>query len=173
VRTDAPGRAILVPSSHRAARISAIALLLGACANFSAITPGASVEQVVARVGTPDTVWKSPDGSETWEYPQGPSGTRTFMVGIGPDATVRDVRQVLSDAYFAQVHAGMTREAVRRLLGRPKEVWYFPARDEETWTYRYQELQGRYRLFSVLFDRTGGTVRYTLALDEIFGGRGR
>ena len=63
---------------------------------------------------------------------------------------------------------------MRRLLGRPKEVWYFPARDEEVWVWRYFEIT--YRFFNVLFDRTGGTVRTTLRLDEVFlpgGGRGR
>ena len=62
---------------------------------------------------------------------------------------------------------------VRRLLGRPKEVWYFPARDEEAWTWRYLEVN--YRFFNVLFDRSDGTVRTVLRLDEVFlpGGRGR
>jgi hypothetical protein len=158
---------------HRAAALLALVLLPAACANFSAISPGDSAPTVEARVGAPGTVWKNADGSEVWEYPLGPAGVQTFMIDIGPDRTVRAVRQVLKEEYFSKVVAGMSRDEVRRLLGRPKEVWYFPARDEEVWTWRYLEVN--YRFFNVLFDRTSGTVRSTLRLDEVFlpVGRGR
>jgi hypothetical protein len=95
------------------------------------------------------------------------------MIDIGTDQAVQAVHQVLREEYFAKVVAGMSRDEVHRLLGRPKEVWYFPARDEEVWVWRYLEVN--YRFFNVLFDRTGGTVRTTLRLDEVFlpGGRGK
>jgi outer membrane protein assembly factor BamE (lipoprotein component of BamABCDE complex) len=92
------------------------------------------------------------------------------MIDVAPDQTVRQVQQVLSEPYFSRVRAGMSREEVRKLLGRPKEVWYFPMRDEEVWTWRY--LDNQYKFFNVMFDRTEGTVKTTLRLDEIFGGRG-
>jgi hypothetical protein len=163
----------MIAALRRAAALLPLVLLPAACANFSAINPGASAQDVEARVGAPGTVWKNADGSEVWEYPMGPSGVQTFMIDIGPDRAVRAVRQVLREEYFSKVVAGMSREEVRRLLGRPKEVWYFPARDEEVWTWRYLEVN--YRLFNVLFDRTSGMVRTTLRLDEVFlpGGRGR
>ena len=164
----------MIAALQRAAALLALAVLPAACANFSAIPPGDSAQDVEARVGAPGTVWKNADGSEVWEYPMGPSGVQTFMIDIGPDRAVRAVRQVLTEEYFAKVVAGMSREDVRRLLGRPKEVWYFPARDEEVWTWRYLEVN--YRFFNVLFDRTSGTVRTTLRLDEVFlpsGGRGK
>ncbi len=164
----------MIAALHRAAALLALAVLPAACANFSAISPGDSAQDVEARVGAPGTVWENADGSEVWEYPMGPSGVQTFMIDIGADRAVRAVRQVLREEYFSKVVAGMFRDDVRRLLGRPKEVWYFPARDEETWTWRYLEVN--YRFFNVLFDRTSGTVRTTLRLDEVFlpgGGRGR
>ncbi|TMG94576.1 MAG: outer membrane protein assembly factor BamE [Betaproteobacteria bacterium] len=164
----------MIAALHRAAALFALGLLAAGCANFSAISPGDSAPTVEARVGPPGTVWKNADGSEAWEYPMGPTGVQTFMIDIGPDRAVRAVRQVLTEEYFAKVVAGMSREDVRRLLGRPKEVWYFPARDEEVWTWRYLEVN--YRFFNVLFDRASGTVRTTLRLDEVFlpgGGRGK
>jgi hypothetical protein len=164
----------MIAALRRAAALLALSFLAAGCANFSAISPGDSALTVEARVGAPGTVWKNADGSEVWEYPMGPSGVQTFMIDIGPDRAVRAVRQALTEEYFAKVVAGMSREDVRRLLGRPKEVWYFPARDEEVWTWRYLEVN--YRFFNVLFDRTSGTVRTTLRLDEVFlpgGGRGR
>ena len=162
----------MIAALHRAAALLALILAAG-CANFSAISPGDSAPTVEARVGAPGSVWKNADGSEVWEYPSGPSGVQTFMIDIGPDRTVRAVRQMLREEYFSKVVPGMSRDEVRRLLGRPKEVWYFPARDEEVWTWRYLEVN--YRFFNVLFDRTSGTVRSTLRLDEVFlpVGRGR
>jgi hypothetical protein len=164
----------MIAALHRAAALLALAVVPAACANFSALSPGDSAQDVEARVGAPGTVWKNADGSEVWEYPLGPTGVQTFMIDIGTDRAVQAVRQVLREETFSKVVAGMSRDEVRRLLGRPKEVWYFPARDEEVWVWRYLEVN--YRFFNVLFDRTSGTVRTTLRLDEVFlpgGGRGK
>jgi len=157
----------------RAAFLLFSALLAAGCANFSAISPGDSALTVEARVGAPSTVWKNADGSELWEYPQGSYAVQTFMVAFDPDHAVREIHEVLNEAYFSRIRLGMSREDVRRLIGKPREIWYFPARDEETWTWRYYDVT--YRFFNVLFDRTEGTVRTTLRLDEVFlpGGRGR
>ncbi|HEY6242037.1 MAG TPA: hypothetical protein VIW78_14520 [Burkholderiales bacterium] len=153
----------------RAALFLPLALLAGGCANFAALPAGAPAQEVTARVGAPGTVWKNADGSETWEYPQGPAGVQTFMIDFAPDQTVRQVRQVLGEPYFSRVRAGMSRLDIHKLLGRPREIWYFPARDEEVWIWRYQDV--RYMFFDVLFDRTEGTVRTTLRIDELFGGQ--
>ena len=164
----------MIAALHRAAALLALAVLPAACANFSAVSPGDPAQDVEARVGAPGTVWKNADGSEVWEYPQGFYAVQTFMVAFDPNHAVREVHQVLNEAYFSRIQPGMSREDVRRLIGKPREIWYFPARDEETWTWRYYDIN--YRLFNVLFDRSDGTVRTTLRLDEILfldGGRGR
>jgi hypothetical protein len=158
----------------RGAALLALASLAAGCANFSAISPGDSARSVEARVGAPGTVWKNADGSEVWEYPQGFYAVQTFMVAFDPKHAVREVRQVLNEAYFSRIQPGMSREDVRRLIGKPREIWYYPARDEETWTWRYYDIN--YKFFNVLFDRSGGTVRTTLRLDEVLlpnGDRGR
>src|SRR6266513_2247555 len=164
---------VMIAALYRAAALLALALLPSACANFSAISPGDSAQEVAARVGAPGAVWENADGSEVWEYPQGYFAVQTFMVAVNPDHAVREVRQVLNEAYFSRIQPGMSREDVRHLLGKPREIWYFPARDEETWTWRYYDIT--YKLFNVLFDRSAGTVRTTLRLDEILflGGRGK
>ena len=163
----------MIAALRRAAVLLAVAVLSAGCANFVAISRGVSAPDVEARGGAPGTVWKNADGSEVWEYPMGPTGVQTFMIAFDPDQAVRAVHQVLREEYFSKVNAGMSRDEVRRLLGRPKEVWYFPARDEEVWVWRYFEVN--YRFFNVLFDRSSGIVRTTLRLDEVFlpGGRGR
>ena len=157
----------------RRTALLALTLLAAGCASFSALSPGDSALTVEARVGPPVAVWKNADGSEVWEYPQGSYAVQTFMVAFDPDHAVREVRQVLNETYFSKIQPGMSREDVRRLIGKPREIWYFPARDEETWTWRYFDTT--YRFFNVLFDRSEGTVRTTLRLDEILfmDGHGR
>jgi hypothetical protein len=137
---------------------------LSACGSLQ-VTEGMNEVQVKASMGTPEMVRKSSDGSEVWEYPRGPLGRQTYMVTLGSDHSVKEVRQVLSDQYFSKVQAGMSRDDVRRLLGKPGEVSFFPARDEEVWSWRYQQVNPMF--FNVMFDRTAGTVRTTLRLEEI------
>jgi SmpA/OmlA family protein len=90
----------------------------------------------------------------------------TFMVTVGPDHAAREVRQVLSDDYVFRIHPGMSREEVRRLLGRPGETMSFERRDEEVWSWRYQDAAARYMILHVVFDRSAGTVRTSFRIDE-------
>jgi hypothetical protein len=145
--------------------LSALAASLAACANLAAVTSGMPAQQVQAKLGAPETVRKNADGSEVWEYPGGPLGRQTYMVTVGSDRAVQEVHQVLNEEYFSKVHAGMSRDEVRRLLGKHGEIMVFGARDEEVWTWRYQQQNPMF--FNVLFDRTAGTVRTTQRIEEI------
>ena len=151
--------------AHRSILLFALAALLAGCANFTSVSSGMPAQQVQAKLGTPETIRKSADGSEVWEYPGGPLGRQTYMVTLGSDRGVREVHQVLSDEYFSKVRAGMSRDDVRRLLGKPGEIMVFGARGEEVWSWRYQEQNPMF--FNVLFDRSAGTVRTTQRLEEI------
>jgi SmpA/OmlA family protein len=142
----------------------ALASLCG-CAVLSPVTGGMDATQVQARMGKPETVRKNADGSETWEYPGGPLGRQTYMLTLGSDHAVREVRQVLREEYFSKVQAGMSRDQVRQLLGKPAETSVYPARDEEVWSWRYEEQNPM--LFNVMFDRTSGTVRTAHRMQEI------
>src|SRR5437879_12444767 len=117
----------------------ALAASLAGCANFTAVRSGMPAQQVQAKLGVPETVRKNADGSEVWEYPGGPLGRQTYIVTLGSDHAVREVHQVLNDEYFSRVRAGMSRDEVRRLLGKPGETMVLGARDEEVWSWRYQE----------------------------------
>jgi outer membrane protein assembly factor BamE (lipoprotein component of BamABCDE complex) len=87
------------------------------------------------------------------------------MVTLGSDRAVREIHQVLNEEYFSRVRAGMSRDEVRQLLGKPGEIMMFGARDEEVWSWRYQQQNPMF--FNVLFDRSAGTVRTTQRLEEI------
>src|SRR5437773_10346800 len=84
------------------------ALFAAGCANFAAIEPGASAQQIETLAGAPANVWKNADGSEVWEYPLGPVGVETYMGKLGPDRAVRAVRQVLNEEDHSKVVAGMS-----------------------------------------------------------------
>jgi len=144
---------------RRAIALPVFAALLAACANFFAISPGTPDKQVRAQVGAPDTVWKNSDGSETWEYPLGPFGTETYMITIASNRAVGGVSQVLSDEFLFKVQAGMSREEVRRLLGRPTEVERYQRLKEEVWSWRYREKDVWYMLFNAHFDSDTGVLR--------------
>jgi hypothetical protein len=134
-------------------------LFAAGCAGFSAITPGASGQQVEKLVGAPASVWKNADGSEVWEYPQGPLGVETYMVTLGPDHAVREVKQVLSDETISKLHVGMSRDEVRRLLGRPRDIGFSSLNDEEIWSWRYREWGVRNMELYVQLDRSTGALK--------------
>jgi SmpA/OmlA family protein len=147
--------------------IPAALVALGAgCASYAPVPAGESAEQVQARMGRPSEVWKNADGTETWEYRQGPAGWYTYMVDLGPDRAVRSVRQVLSEEYLARVQPGMSRDDVHRLLGAPKEISHYPRSNQEVWSWRFKEQNTWYRLFLVQFDETRGTVLRTYRIDD-------
>src|SRR5260221_1786946 len=129
------------------------------CANFSGITPGASAQQVETLVGTPTRVWKNPDGSEVWEYPRGPLGVETYMVTLGSDRAVREVRQVLNDETIAKLQVGMSREDVRRMIGKPRYIGFSDYTDEEIWSWRYRAWRVRTMDLYVQFDRPTGALK--------------
>ena len=149
----------MIAAFHRAAALVALAFLAAGCANFSAISPGDSAQDVEARVGAPGTVWKNGDGSEVWEYPRGPFGVETYMVTLGSDRAVREVRQVLSDETISKLHVGMPRDEVRRLLGRPRDIGFSGLNDEEIWSWRYRESRVRNMELYVQFDRPTGALK--------------
>ena len=151
---------------RRTYALAGVLAFAAGCASFPGISPGTAAPEIRAKFGAPEAIWKNPDGSETWEYPLGPVGVQTYMITLGPDQTVREIRQVLSAESLDKVQPGMSRDEVRRMLGKPAETVYFAPRDEEVWTWRIQEFNFRYRRFHALFDRTTGILRSTLTLDE-------
>ncbi|TMH56937.1 MAG: outer membrane protein assembly factor BamE [Betaproteobacteria bacterium] len=154
-----------MPKAGFSLLLLALAACLAGCANLTAVSSGMPAQQVQAKLGAPETIRKNADGSEVWEYPGGPLGRQTYMVTLGSDRAVQEVHQVLNDEYFSRVRAGMSRDEVRRLLGRPGEIMVFGARDEEVWSWRYQQQNPMF--FNVLFDRTAGTVRAIQRIEEI------
>jgi len=142
--------------------LSALALLAGCDPNkVSELEEGVSTEQDVrTRFGTPEMIWPEANGDRTFEYPRQPAGHANYMISIGPDGKMTSLRQVLHPSYFAKVSLGMTRDEVRRLLGKPAKVQAYKLQQEEIWDWRFSDGATEIKVFSVTFD-SGGAVRST------------
>lgn len=129
------------PSARRAAGVAtwlAAAAWLAGCASLQPpqATPGQTEADVVARLGPPTGRYTLPAGGQRLEYATGPYGRTTVMVDLGRDGRVTASQQVLTEANFAQVGPGMSRDAVLLLLGRPADkAGEFMNR--QTWSWRY------------------------------------
>lgn len=127
---------------------------------------GVSSEADVRMVmGQPDIVYEEDDGRRTLEYPKGPQGARTWMFAIGKDGKLTDYWQALTPENFARIQPGMSRDDVRRLLGKPRHVVQFKNRNEEVWDWRFLDGVDT-RLFNVHFDLGSGKVTQTSTSDE-------
>jgi hypothetical protein len=142
-----------------------LAASLPACdaINLDKLKPGVSTEQEVrAIMGSPTMEWRDPDGTLTLEYARTPQGIVNYMIILGPDKVLREVRQVISEENFARVKEGMSRDEVRRLLGQPASEMYFPLKKEHVWDWKYKVESGMDYFFDVYFSedwrvtRTGG-----------------
>lgn len=131
------------------------------------LKPGASTEaDVRQQMGKPDTEWDNPDGSKRLSYPRGPAGAKTYMVDIGADGKLIGIMQVLTPANFARVRPGMSKDAVRRLLGGPATVTNYALKHEDVWSWRWQDGSTHpTALFDVYFGADGTVTRTMQSTD--------
>ena len=138
-----------------------IAAAVAGCASYGGtnLQAGTSTEaQARASMGQPAVEFRNDDGSRTLAYPRGPLGTQTFMVDLSRDGVVQAVRPVLYDGTFYQIHPGMTRDEILRMIGPPGDTMHFARLDHESWEWRYYDTWGYLAIFSVDFDRDGKVV---------------
>lgn len=125
--------------------LCALLAFAGGCDYFAQkeLQPGVStVDDVRHLMGKPVTIWEENDGSQVLEYSRGPEGSETWMVEIGADGRYRGMSDARSAAQLERVRAGMSRDDLRRLLGKPDEEERFPARHETVWTWRVKTAAG-------------------------------
>jgi outer membrane protein assembly factor BamE (lipoprotein component of BamABCDE complex) len=60
-----------------------------------------------------------------------------------------------SDEVFSHIAAGMTKDDVQRLIGRPDDTMRFPLSNTVAWDYRYYDTWGYMAIFSVTFSPDG------------------
>lgn len=150
-----------------------LAAFLPACdsVNLDKLKPGATtMAQTREIMGPPTMEWQEVDGSVTWEYPRTPNGVVNYMIDFGPDKVLRAVRQVLTEANFARVREGMTREQVRRLLGQPASEQYYPLKKEYVWDWKTKTESAYDYFFDVYFDEQGRVTRTGTHFKALSGG---
>ncbi|MGF6604796.1 hypothetical protein P3T23_009552 [Paraburkholderia sp. GAS448] len=107
---------------------------------FGDLQPGVStIDDVRRQAGKPEIVWQNDDGSQRLEYPRGPNGTNTWMIDFGPDGMLLAITQALTAENIGKVAPGMTKDEVRRLLGRPATVARYALSHETVWSWHWQE----------------------------------
>lgn len=120
--------------------LASLAVVLTACSGYAppASVSGVTADQIVARMGPPETRRTLDGGGTRLEFPRGPYGLHTWFVDL--DASGRAVRteQVLTEQNFAQINPDMSADEVRRRLGRAGEVQGLGRSRGEVWNYRYE-----------------------------------
>ena len=141
--------------------LTSLGLLLGACAAYDGalLRAGTSTEADVRHtMGPPALEFANDDGSHELIYPRGPLGTQTFIAHLAKDGVLRGIEPVLTDDRFYQIHPGLTRDDVLRLIGPPGQTMEFPRLRQVAWDYRYVDTWGYVAIFSVTFDENGVVV---------------
>ena len=132
------------------------AILLASCATPDSLKPGATEAEVLSKYGKPDSEFAMPDGAKRLEYNRGEFMQRSWMVDIDRDGRVAKVDQVRDEAHFARLQVGSDDKAsVRRELGTPWKVEYYPPSHLTGWLYPYRESGVYYSVMTVMFDPTG------------------
>lgn len=125
--------------------LCALLAFLGGCDYFAQreLQPGVStVDDVRRLMGKPGMIWEEDDGSQVLEYSRGPEGSETWMVEVGPDGLFRGMTDARAAVRLGRVQAGMSRDDLRRLLGKPDEETLLAARNETVWTWRVKTATG-------------------------------
>lgn len=118
------------------------ALMLAGCAGYGpgALKPGASVADVTQVMGTPTGRHALAGGAERLEFARGPAGLHTFMLDFDAQGRLQKSEQVLNEAHFNTIPAGITREEVLKELGRPSNVATIHWQKRQLWSWRYDSV---------------------------------
>ena len=147
-----------------AARALIVAVLVG-CASMEdvheSVVPGMTSSEVAARAGKPTVIGKLTDGGMYWDYSRQPA--YTDRVSFGADDRVSEVRNLLVEANFENLQAGMTPDEVMRIVG-PAYIANRYGNGTTVLSYKYKDI-GIYKLLHVTFDPTGRMLRYQTEWD--------
>ena len=117
------------------------------------LSPGTAVAEARRALGKPTGEYSLPAAGTRLEYATGPYGKQTWMLDFDAKGSLTQVNQVLTEARFNQVLAGMSKDQVLMNLGRPSEQSLLAFQRQTVWSYRYD---GRFcQWFQVGMDARG------------------
>lgn len=141
---------------HPVASALVATTLLAACASPASVPPGSSESELIGKLGRPDSEFVLPDGGKRFEYNRGEFMQRSWMVDLDSGGRVARVDQVRDETHFAQLKPGADdKETVRRALGTPWKVEYYPPSRLTGWLYPYRESGVFNSVMTVMFDPEG------------------
>jgi outer membrane protein assembly factor BamE (lipoprotein component of BamABCDE complex) len=148
--------------------VLALALLAAGCDYTygpNNLKPGASLDEVRRQMGAATDEKRNADGSRVWWYMRGPQGFHTYKIAFDKDEKMVSVTQVLTEQSFRNITAGKSKDDVLELIGRPREQQKYPNRQEEVWTWRYQD--GTFNKYiHVSFNTDGVVQNYVLETES-------
>jgi hypothetical protein len=117
-----------------------MACQLAACATGlpNHLQPGARVDDVLRQLGPSNAEHRLPDGGRKLEFASGPFGKTTYMVRFDAQGRMLAWENVLDEAHFNQISAGMTQQQLLQALGRPSKVWAVRYHAQTVWSYRFE-----------------------------------
>jgi outer membrane protein assembly factor BamE (lipoprotein component of BamABCDE complex) len=121
---------------------AAVVCLLAACQAYApdGLKPGTTRAQVEAGMGAPTASYPLADGGQQVEYARGPFGKHTYMLAFDAAGRLTGSEQVLTEANFARIAQGQSRDDVLRAIGHPSEVRRLGYQKRMLWSYRYDAL---------------------------------
>jgi hypothetical protein len=144
MKKNSPGDAAMTPGNcRRRVRTSiilgALAALLGGCAVpvGQAFPPGTSIAAVTQRMGPPAGDFALPSGGRRLAYGGGAYSRQTLMFDFDASGQLVRAEQVLDEAHFNTIRAGMTADEVLARIGGPATTWPIPRQHQIVWSYRY------------------------------------
>lgn len=145
------------------ALLALLATLTGGCNDHpqlqAQLKPGVSTGfNVRDAMGPPSMEWKNADGSTTWEFTRMPAGKKNFMAIVDADNILREFAQVVTEENFGKVKAGMSKDELRRLLGKPTQTLRLPLKPEDVWSWAYDDVFPREMFFDVTLDNDGKVI---------------
>jgi hypothetical protein len=136
---------------------------------LAALAACASGRQLVAE-------GRLPDGSAYRDYSTQPFGFVVERETYGPEGKVREVRNLLTEENFKNLHNGMTPAEVAAVVGpSPASEQRSYAGGTRSWSYRYKDI-GVIKLLHVIFGADDRVQTWYTEWDPTVyskGGRGR
>jgi hypothetical protein len=149
--------------------VSAAALLAGCAFSPNSVRNGMPKDDVVARWGQPDAVYRLPDNGERLQYSMQPLGRRAWAVDLDSTGRVVSARQVLSEENFQRIVPGQwTRDDVQREFGPPALIVHVGSWNGPVMTYRWIDVVNTRKSFAVYLD-ANNVVQRAHAFPDDFG----
>ncbi|HYN62068.1 MAG TPA: hypothetical protein VET87_21410 [Rubrivivax sp.] len=151
----------------------AAVVVLAACASPGPgdLKPGSTAGEISAQMGSPRATHALPNGGKRLEFAG--RGARTYMLDVDAAGRLVSATQVLNEASFRNIVAGMTREQVLMTLGQPNQVGPGGRMGGQIWSYNFQNTQCLWFQVAIGGDgRTSGGGTQTLIPACMSGGGG-